>query len=143
MMAEGWRPLLVALAIVAVSATALGLLGLALIHRSLRRINLPPRASFAATLRRVPLALVVILDLLDLGLDIFATPIVWVVLTRYRLQALRNVAAVEAIIPFTQFIPTLTVAWIAVRLLGLGEAEVLDMDEIEPGRYEQRAGRRS
>jgi hypothetical protein len=68
----------------------------------------------------VPLSLVVILDLLDFGLDVFATPITWVVLSRYRLNALRNVAAVEDLIPGTQIIPTMTLCWLAVRVLGLG-----------------------
>ena len=130
-----------------VISVVLGALLLALIYRRLRRINVPSDADFFTTLRAVPLGLVVALDLLDLGLDMFATPIVWIVLSRFRLQALRNVAAVEAIIPFTQPIPTLTLAWIAARALNLGVApdqhdpRIIDTEEIGPGEYAPRPGR--
>jgi hypothetical protein len=106
----------------------------------------PPDADLATTLRIVPLSLVVVVDLLDLGLDIFAAPVVWIVLSRYRLQALRNTAAIEALIPFTQAIPTLTVSWIAVRALGLGRLprreSTIDAEEEGPGYYVPRTGRR-
>ena len=140
------REFLVVIASVALAATLLGLLGLGLMHRRLRRLQVPPDAGFATTLRLVPLSLVIALDLLDLGLDIFATPIVWLVLTRYRLQALRNVAALEALVPLTQAIPTLTLAWFAVRVLGLGDPPpsetILEAEELSPGRYAPRVGRR-
>jgi hypothetical protein len=125
-----------------------GLLLVALTYRRLRRIKLPPHADFWTTVRAVPLLLVIGLDLLDLGLDMFAAPLVWVILSRFRLQALRNVATVEALIPFTQPIPTLTVAWFAARLLNLGQQprrdfqRTIDTDEVGPGRYVPRAGKR-
>ena len=143
--ANGWQPLQV-LALLVLGAAVLGVVGLLLIHRSLRKLRVPDDASFATTLRIVPLSLVVVLDLLDLGLDIFAAPIVWLVLSRYKLQALRNVAALEALVPFTQVLPTLTVAWFVVRLLGLGErprvGTIIDADEVSPGQYAPRVGRR-
>ncbi len=145
-MADALRELLITFGLVLVVATALGLGGMLLFHRRLRRLDLPPNAGLATTLRAVPLGLVIVLDLLDLGLDIFATPIVWLVLSRYRLHALRNAAALEAVIPLTQVVPTLTVAWLAVRILGLGDRPrrgmVLDADESSPGRYEPRIGGR-
>ena len=140
-----WRNIPLILGIMALCAATLGLVGLLLIHRSLRRLRVPPEAGFATTLRHVPLSLVLVLDLLDLGLDIFAAPIVWLTLSRYNLHALRNVAAVEAIVPFTQPIPTLTVAWFAVRLLGLGDltsGPIIDAEQVAPGHYAPRAGRR-
>ncbi len=141
-----WRYIPQILGLVVLSAAVLGLVGLLLIHRSLRRLRVPPDASFTTTLRLVPLSLVVVLDLLDLGLDIFATPIIWLTLSRFNLQALRNVAAVEAIVPFTQPIPTLTVSWLAVRLLGLGDPSgsesILDAEQVAPGHYAPRVGRR-
>ena len=145
-MADALRELVVTFGIVLLAATALGLGGLLLLHRRLRRLHVPAHAGLATTLRAVPLGLVIVLDLLDLGLDIFATPIVWFVLSRYRLHALRNAAALEAVIPLTQVVPTLTVAWLAVRALGLGDRPrrgmVLDADESSPGRYEPRIGGR-
>lgn len=145
-MDNNWQPFFTAIAAVLVTAAVLGLVGLLLIHRSLRRLRVPPHADLATTLRIVPLSLVVILDLLDLGLDIFAAPLVWLVLSRYRLQALRNTAAVEALIPFTQAIPTLTLAWFGVRILGLGrlpgDDTVIDTEQQQPGHYVPRTGRR-
>lgn len=130
-----------------VIGVVLGLLVLALVWRKLSRIRVPANADFFTTIRAVPLGLVVGLDLLDLGLDIFATPIVWFVLSRFKLQALRNVAAVEALVPFTQPVPTLTIAWLAARALNLGDTRqsydhtIIDVEEIEPGEYAPRTGR--
>jgi hypothetical protein len=141
-----------ALLLAVVAAITLGLLLIALVYRRLRRIRVPPDADFFTTIRAVPLGLVVGLDLLDAGLDIFATPIVWVILSRFRLQALRNIATAQAIVPFTQPVPLLTVSWILARLLNLGTAPaawnrrqspyIIDADEVEPGTYRVSSGRR-
>lgn len=96
-----------------------GALLLAGLQRRLQAMQVPADATFTTTLRHVPFLLVVALDLLDFALDIFAAPIVWVLLDRLGLRALRNVSAVEALIPFTQPIPTLTLCWLAVNVLGL------------------------
>lgn len=125
----------------------LGVLVLTLIWRKVGRVRVPPNADFFTTVRAVPLGLVVGLDLLDMGLDVFATPIVWMILSRFNLQALRNVAAVEALVPFTQPVPTLTIAWFAARLLNLGSAPsqpepaIVEVEEIEPDTYTPRTGR--
>jgi hypothetical protein len=151
MMDEFLRNLAGTLLALLVIGVTLGLLLIALVYRRLRRIQLPPNADFFTTIRAVPLALVVGLDLLDAGLDIFATPIVWAILSRFRLQALRNIAAAQAIVPFTQPVPLLTVSWIVARVLNLGTAPatwrggspyIVDADEIEPGEYAVRSGRR-
>ncbi len=103
----------------------LGAMGLSLIlaiglliitYRHLRNLKVPPNADFFTTLRHVPLYLVIILDLLDFGLDILATPFTWILLSSLGLQSLRMVTAIEGLIPGTQMIPTLTVAWILARL---------------------------
>ena len=88
-----------------------------LTYRRLKRIRIPPGADFVTTLRHVPLTLVLFLDLLDFGLDFFSAPIAWVILGRLGLQSLRGVTVVEEIIPGTQFLPTMTAAWFAARLL--------------------------
>lgn len=147
-MDTGFRTLGQVLLSLLVVGVVLGALMLALVWRSLSRVRVPADADFFTTVRAVPLALCVALDLLDLGLDVFATPIVWIVLSRFKLQALRNVAAVEALVPFTQPIPTLTIAWIAARALNLGTAPrpydptLIDTDEVRPGEYAPRTGRR-
>jgi len=89
--------------------------------KQIKRLEVPPDAGFFATMHYVPLLLVVLLDLLDLGFDIFAAPVAWLILDRMGLQSLRNRAAVEALIPFTQPIPTFTLAWLLARLLKIGQ----------------------
>ena len=147
-MDEGLRTFGQVIVSLLVIAVVLGSLLLALVYRSLRRIDVPPDADFFTTVRAVPLGLVVALDLLDLGLDFVATPIVWIILSRFRLQALRNVAAVEALIPFTQPVPTLTLAWFAARMLNLGDPpraadpRTIETEQVRPGEYVSRSGRR-
>ena len=109
------RPLLWTLLIIAAVCVAAGSLLLALTYRRLQRLHLPRNADLLTTLRAVPFSLVLALDLLDFGLDFLATPVVWTVLNRFNLQALRNVAALQAIVPFTQPVPLLTVAWVEAR----------------------------
>lgn len=77
----------------------------------------PGDTDFAGTLRNVPLRLVVGLDLLDFGLDILAAPLSWWLLDRAGLRSLRAVASIEALIPFTQPIPLLTLCWLGIRLM--------------------------
>src|ERR1044071_2106248 len=108
--------------VIALVALVLAALFLAQAYRKLRRIRLPPDADFFTTVRAVPLSLVVALDLLDLALDVFSTPIIWIILNRLGLQSLRNVASIEALIPVTNVIPTLTLSWLAARIFGLGRA---------------------
>ncbi len=85
--------------------------------RSLRRINIPENLSFVEALQWTPLPVVILLDLLDFVFDIFAAPITWVLLGKIGLSPLRTVTAAEAVIPGTQLIPTMTLAWLGVRVL--------------------------
>jgi len=87
-------------------------------HR-IRSIKIPPDATFAETLHYTPLVVAIAIDLLDLGLDILAAPLSWAILDWLGLKALRGVATVEALIPGTQIIPTMTLCWFGVRLLGI------------------------
>lgn len=130
------------LALVALTSLVLAGVILAGAIRKLRRIRLPENADFFTAARAVPLSLMVGLDLLDLGLDIFATPIIWFILNRSGLQALRNVATFEALIPFSGPIPTMTLAWIAARVFNLGQLvdpNVIETERIGPGRYAPRS----
>jgi len=88
-----------------------------LTYHRLKRLSIPPGADFFTALRHVPLSLVLFLDLLDFGLDFLSAPIAWVILGKLGLQSLRGVTVVEEIIPGTQFLPTMTAAWFAARLL--------------------------
>jgi hypothetical protein len=108
-------------------ALLIALAGLAMIARSIRSLQVPPDAGFFTTMRYVPLTFVVLLDLLDFALDIFAAPLSWIILDRLGLRGLRNKAVIEALIPFTQPIPTFTLSWIAARTLKLGDLEAAAM----------------
>ncbi len=113
---EGLRHIALTFAILLIlSLVAAGLL-LILARRRLRHLNLPAYADFFTTLRAVPFSLVLFLDLLDFGLDIFAAPVAWVVLGRLGLKGLRGVTIVEELIPGTQLIPTMTATWVLVRI---------------------------
>ncbi len=120
-MADGIGQFLFWLLVAMGVALLIASIGLALIWRQIRRLHVPAEAGFFATMRYVPLTLVVLLDLLDFGLDIFAAPVSWIVLDRLGLRGLRNKAAIEALIPFTQAVPTFTASWLAARVFGLGD----------------------
>ncbi|HTG34194.1 MAG TPA: hypothetical protein VLB76_14795 [Thermoanaerobaculia bacterium] len=136
-----WGALFKLAAVVAVIALILAALVLALAFRTLRRLRVPPNADFFTTVRAVPLSLVIGLDLLDLGLDVFSAPIIWFILNRFGLQALRNVATVEALIPITGPIPTMTLGWLAARIFKLGEPydpDLIETQRIGPDSYAPR-----
>jgi hypothetical protein len=97
-------------------ALILALLLLFIVWRQVKRIHIPPDATFGETLLLTPFLVVLMIDLLDFALDFLAAPISWIILDRLGLKALRGVSLVESIIPFTQAIPTMTIAWIWVRL---------------------------
>ena len=124
-------------AAIAAACLVVSLLGLALIARQIRQLRVPRDADFFTTMRHVPLALVILLDLLDFSLDIFSAPVSWLVLDRMGLPNLRNKAVVEALVPFTNLIPTFTLGWVAARTLGLGTPP----GAYSPYRPDERLGR--
>ena len=133
-----WGDVLKFFAVVAVAALILSALVLGWAFRTLRRVRVPPDADFFTAVRAVPLSLMVGLDLLDLALDFLSTPLIWVILNRYGLQSLRNVASIEALLPFTGPIPTLTIAWFAARMLNLGkpyDPNLIETHRAGPDRY--------
>ncbi len=88
------------------------------VWRSVKRLRIPDDATFMEAMRITPFSVVLLLDLLDFGLDFLSAPISWVILNSLGLQKLRAASVVEALIPGTQVIPTMTVAWILVRFFG-------------------------
>lgn len=84
--------------------------------RRVRRVRLPADAGFVTALRNTPFVVVLLLDALDLSLDFLAAPIAWTLLGRLGLSPLRGVTIIEELIPGTQLLPTMTIAWILVRL---------------------------
>jgi len=131
-------------AVVAAVALVLAAVALTYAIRRLRRIRVPADADFFTAVRAVPLSLMIGLDLLDLALDVLSAPIMWVILNRTGLQALRNTAAIEALIPITGPIPTLTIAWFAARAFNLGRAydpDVIETRQVGPNEYAPRTSR--
>ena len=136
--------LLKILAVLMLTALVLGAVALTFAVRKLRRIRLPADADFFTAVRAVPFSLVIGLDLLDFALDVFSAPIMWVLLDRTGLKALRNTAAIEALIPITGPIPTLTIAWLAARMFNLGRAydpNVIETVQVGPNEFAPRQGR--
>jgi hypothetical protein len=137
--------IIVALVLAAAAALGAALIGWGLGKLRQKKLRVPPGADFFTTVRAVPLPLLIGLDLLDLGLDVFSAPIIWFVLNRLKLQKLRNVATFEALIPFTNVIPTLTVAWLLAHLFQWGQPydpDVIETERVGPGRYAARTGNR-
>ena len=101
------------------AAISLALAGIILIWvvQRVKRIHLPPEADFVTALLATPLPVVILLDLLDLSLDFLSAPFAWVILGRLGLMPLRGVTVVESLIPGTQVLPTMTIAWVAARLV--------------------------
>lgn len=110
---------LIAAGLIALGLLAAGALAAWVLTR-VRRLRVPPEADFLAALRMTPLSVVILLDLLDFSLDIFAAPFAWALLSRLGLRPLRGVTLVEAVIPGTQLLPTMTLAWLLARVLGEG-----------------------
>jgi hypothetical protein len=76
-----------------------------------------------------------------LALDVFSAPIIWMILNRFGLQALRNVATIEALIPISGPVPTLTLAWLAARIFKLGEPydpDLIETRQVGPDSYAPR-----
>jgi hypothetical protein len=113
-----WEAWLWTFALLAGTSLALGLLLMGIALWQVRRLRLPPNTGFVEAMQMTPLIVVLVLDLLDFSLDFLSAPIAWVFLTKMGLQPLRGATFVEALFPGTQFIPTMTVAWVGVRLLG-------------------------
>lgn len=81
----------------------------------IRKIEIPAGADFFEALRYTPLIIVITLDVLDFAFDFLSAPIGFTLLTFLGLNPLRGVAAIEAVIPGTQLIPLMTLAWLFVR----------------------------
>lgn len=111
-----WNAILTAFAIFAGVTFGLALVTLGWVVWRVRKIQLPPNADAMTALRMTPLAVVILLDLLDMSLDFLSAPFSWVLLGYLGLKPLRGVTVAESLIPGTQFLPTMTTAWVIARL---------------------------
>lgn len=94
---------------------ALGLLWAGLLGLVLYRMTAGRDAGQLAALRAAPLQLVLLLDAIDLGLDVLGAPLVWLVMSRSELRALRGLSVIETLIPGTQLLPAMTISWLYAR----------------------------
>jgi len=142
----GLQRLLAALAVVALIALVTALVLLGVLWRRLRGLRVAPGTGFWGTLRQVPFGLVVLLDLLDLALDVFSAPVVWYLLGRLNLRQLREVSTIEALVPATGLLPTMTLCWLLARL-GIqdppprgpgGQGTLLEGEQVAPGKWRPR-----
>jgi hypothetical protein len=118
----GWQEVLVVAGAVIGIGLLICLLLLGWVVWRVRKINLPEGADALTALRATPFVVVLLLDFLDLSLDFLAAPFAWTLLGYLGLKPLRGVTVVESLIPGTQFIPTMTLAWILARLTRPREA---------------------
>jgi len=113
-----WRPWLYLLAGLILTGLVLSTILLIWVVWRVRRIDLPAGADALTALQRTPFVVVLLLDLLDLGLDIFSVPFTWPLLGRLGLAPLRGVTIIEGLIPGTQLVPTMSLAWLFARWIG-------------------------
>lgn len=92
-----------------------GILLLITAGRQVRNIDIPPDADFFETLRLVPITIPLALDMLDFAFDIFAAPVAWIILELMGLKSLQFITVMEALIPGTQILPTMTIGWVIAR----------------------------
>jgi hypothetical protein len=116
----GWQEVLVVAGAVIGVGLLLSLLLVGWVVWRVKRINLPEGIDALTALRATPFVVVLLLDLLDLSLDFLAAPFAWTLLGYLGLKPLRGVTIVESLIPGTQFIPTMTLAWVLARLVRPG-----------------------
>ena len=83
-------------------------------YYQLRDLKIQGR-DYVSTLREVPITIPLAIDALDLALDFMGVPFLWIILNRLRLQGLQAVSILESLVPGTQFLPVLTISWLAVR----------------------------
>ncbi len=115
MLAEDSTKILTALLILFGVGAVLAALLVGWVLWQVRRVKLPVGADFWTTLRFTPFSVVLLLDLLDFLFDFLSAPISWVILGRLGLTPLRGVSVVEQLVPGTQFLPTMIVAWLIAR----------------------------
>lgn len=85
--------------------------------RQIADLEIPDGADFFETLQHIPITVPIALDLLDMAFDVFSAPIAWIVLELLGLQALQLITVFQGLIPGTQLVPTLTIAWTIARMM--------------------------
>ncbi len=113
-----WRSMLAIIGTIMATGLILAALLLGWVLWKVRKINLPAGIDFFDALRATPLSVVVLLDLLDLGLDIFSAPVAWIILSRLGLEPLRAVTVIKDLIPLPglEALPMMTIAWVLARV---------------------------
>jgi len=109
------RDALIVVAVCAAAAIAAAVALLFMAAQQVRDLQIPPDADFFEVMQVIPITVPIALDLLDGALDVFSAPISWIILEMMGLGSLKMITLVESLIPGTQLIPTLTIAWVIGR----------------------------
>ena len=109
------RDAIVVFAICAAAGIAGAVALLFMAAQQVRDLDIPPDADFFGVMQVIPITVPIALDLLDGALDVFSAPISWMILEMMGLGQLKMITVVESLIPGTQLLPTLTIAWIIGR----------------------------
>ncbi len=109
------RDALIVLALIGGALVAAAVALLVLAARQIQQLEIPENADFFETLQAIPITVPIALDLLDAVFDVFSAPISWVILELLGLGQLKVITLVEGLIPGTQLIPTMTLAWVVAR----------------------------
>jgi len=112
---EFWQTALIAFGVCAGASVIAVITLLITAWQQVVDLEIPPDADFFETMQMIPVTVPIALDLLDLAFDIFAAPISWIILELMGLRALQMITVIEGIIPGTQVIPTMTIAWFVAR----------------------------
>ncbi len=116
-LSESLRNALVIIVLCMGAALVAAIALLVIAARQIAEIDVPEDADFFETLQHVPITVPIALDLLDMAFDVFSAPVSWVVLELMGLQALQLITVFQGLIPGTQLIPTLTIAWVISRMM--------------------------
>lgn len=94
-------------------ALVVALLGLWLwvVVRMVRRVTVRLDDDGLLALRSVSVALPLVVDAVDLGLDLFGAPLAWLIADRSALKPLRGTSLLESLVPGTQILPLMTLGW--------------------------------
>lgn len=114
---EALRYAILILCITAIVGVAGAVTLLVVAARQIAELEVPEDADFFETLQIVPITIPLAIDFLDLAFDFLSAPITWVILELLGLRSLQMVSLFEGIIPGTQPIPTLTIAWVVARMM--------------------------
>ena len=122
-----------------IAATLAGGIALLVVAaQQIANIDVPEDADFFETLQVLPITVPIALDLLDMALDVLSAPLSWFILDLLGLQALKTITVFEGLLPGTQLIPTMTIAWGFSRIMKKRQPQSDARDAMRDAQINQR-----